>query len=93
MLIDPERHQKRKTSMLVLERKNEQSVMVGDIEVKILAITGDKVKLGISAPKEVPIYRKEIYDQIQEENLRAAAAALEDAERLKEMLDEQGGQG
>lgn len=58
--------------MLALARKAGQSIMVGnDIEVTLLEIKGDQVKLGISAPKTVPIYRKEIFAQIQEENKNA----------------------
>ncbi len=58
--------------MLALARKINESIMIGDdIEVSILEIKGDQVKLGISAPKSVPIYRKEIYIQIQEENKNA----------------------
>jgi carbon storage regulator len=52
--------------MLVLTRKLRQSIMIGDdVEVSILAVAGDKVRLGISAPREVPVFRKEIYVQIQ----------------------------
>lgn len=58
--------------MLALARKVNESIMLGsDIEVTLLEIKGDQVKLGISAPKSVPIYRKEIYLQIQEENKQA----------------------
>ncbi|MBR1743280.1 MAG: carbon storage regulator CsrA [Lachnospiraceae bacterium] len=58
--------------MLALARKSGQSIMIGnDIEITLLEIKGDQVKLGISAPKSVPIYRKEIYAQIQEENKSA----------------------
>jgi carbon storage regulator len=58
--------------MLALARKENQSIMLGnDIEVTLLEIKGDQVKLGINAPKSVPIYRKEIYLQIQEENKQA----------------------
>jgi carbon storage regulator len=61
--------------MLALARKENQSIMLGsDIEVTLLEIKGDQVKLGISAPKSVPIYRKEIYLQIQEENKQAVQA-------------------
>ena len=73
--------------MLVLERKTDQSIMVGDIEVKVLSVSGDKIKIGISAPREVPVYRKEIYDQIQAENIKAAQAAVEDAEHLRDILE------
>ncbi|MBO5483695.1 MAG: carbon storage regulator CsrA [Lachnospiraceae bacterium] len=55
--------------MLALARKVNESIMLGsDIEITLLEIKGDQVKLGITAPKSVPIYRKEIYLQIQEEN-------------------------
>lgn len=58
--------------MLALARKVGESIMLGnDIEVTLLEIKGDQVKIGISAPKSVPIYRKEIYLQIQEENKKA----------------------
>ena len=58
--------------MLALARKLGESIMLGnDIEVTLLEIKGDQVKIGISAPKSVPIYRKEIYLQIQEENKQA----------------------
>lgn len=58
--------------MLALARKVNESIMLGsDIEITLLEIKGDQVKLGINAPKSVPIYRKEIYLQIQEENKQA----------------------
>lgn len=58
--------------MLALSRKkNEALVIDNKIEVTILEIKGDQVKIGISAPKEVPIYRKEVYIQIQEANKQA----------------------
>ena len=62
--------------MLALSRKkNEALVINNDIEITILDIRGDQVKIGISAPKEVPIYRKEVYLQIQESNLEEMNAA------------------
>jgi len=52
--------------MLVLTRKGQQSIMIGDdIEVSVLAILGDKVRIGVAAPRSVPIFRKEIYLKIQ----------------------------
>ncbi len=64
--------------MLVLTRKSEESVMVGNnIEIKILGIKGDQVSLGFQAPKNVSIYRKEIYVAIQNENREAGHASQE----------------
>ncbi len=71
--------------MLALSRKkNEALVIDNKIEVTILEIKGDQVKVGISAPKEVPIYRKEVYLQIQEANKEAMSADSLDA--LKGLL-------
>lgn len=69
--------------MLALSRKkNEALVINNNIEITVLEIKGEQVKLGISAPKDVPIYRKEVYVQIQEANKEAmnatVAAALDD---------------
>lgn len=65
--------------MLALSRKkNEALVINNNIEIKILEIKGEQVKIGISAPKEVPVYRKEVYLQIQEAN-KAAMGNPEDA--------------
>lgn len=59
--------------MLALARKVNETIVINDnVEVTILEIKGDQVKIGISAPKSVPIYRKEIYLQIQESNREAA---------------------
>lgn len=59
--------------MLVLTRKQNESIQIGDdIEIKILGVEGDQIKLGIEAPKSVDIYRKEIYLDIQEQNSEAA---------------------
>jgi carbon storage regulator len=62
--------------MLVLTRKSNQSIMIGDdVEVSILAVAGDKVRLGISAPREVPVFRKEIYVQLRPDGADPAADA------------------
>ncbi len=54
--------------MLVLTRKSNQSIMIGDdIEVSVLSVTGEKVRIGIQAPREIPVFRKEVYLEIQQE--------------------------
>lgn len=73
--------------MLALARKINESIMLGsDIEVTLLEIKGDQVKLGISAPKSVPIYRKEIFLQIQEENRQAMQGV--DIEAMQQVFKE-----
>lgn len=68
--------------MLALARKVNESIMIGnDIEITVLGIKGDQIKLGVKAPKSVPIYRKELYVQIQEENKQAGSAV--DVEALR----------
>lgn len=62
--------------MLALSRKKGESIVVNnDIELTVLEIKGDQVKIGVTAPKSVPVYRKEVYLQIQEENEEAAHGA------------------
>lgn len=54
--------------MLVLSRKKEESIMIGDdVEIRIVDVRGDKVRLGITAPRTVSVHRKEIYDAIQKD--------------------------
>ena len=54
--------------MLVLTRKSNQSIMIGDdIEVSVLSIMGEKVRIGIQAPRDIPVFRKEVYLEIQDE--------------------------
>jgi carbon storage regulator len=70
--------------MLVLTRKSNQSIMIGDdIEVSVLAVMGEKVRIGISAPRDVPVFRKEVYleiqlDQTEGDQREAVAKALEE---------------
>jgi carbon storage regulator len=60
--------------MLVLTRKSNQSIMIGDeIEVSVLAIMGEKVRIGIQAPRDIPVFRKEVYVEIQQEERGALA--------------------
>ena len=71
--------------MLALTSKKGESLIVNNnIEITVLEIRGDQVKIGITAPKEVPIYRKEVYLQIQNEN--QAAANIEAVEVLKNLF-------
>lgn len=71
--------------MLALTRKKGESLVINnDIEITVLEIRGDQIKLGVSAPKEVPIYRKEVYTQIQQENRESADA--QNAQALKELF-------
>ncbi len=72
--------------MLALSRKCNESIMIGNgIEVTILDIKGDQVKIGINAPKSVPIYRKEIYKQIQAANIEAAKTEVA-VDELKDLF-------
>ena len=73
--------------MLALSRKVNESIMLGnDIEVTVLEIKGDQVKIGIKAPKNVSIFRKEIYVQIEEENKKAAEQTA-NRETIEKTLD------
>lgn len=70
--------------MLALSRKKDESIVINnDIEVTVLEVKGEQVKIGISAPKSVPIYRKEVYVQIQKANEEAANS--ESLEALKNL--------
>ena len=71
--------------MLVLTRKTNQSIMIGDeIEVAVLAVSRDKIRLGITAPRDVPVFRKEVYLSIQEEISADGAAS----KRVDQALDD-----
>lgn len=71
--------------MLALSRKKDEAVIINDdIEITIIDIKGDQVKIGISAPKSVPIYRKEVYMQIQNANKEAAQSV--DIKNIKELF-------
>lgn len=71
--------------MLALSRKKGEAIVVNNnIEISVLEVKGDQVKIGISAPKEVPIYRKEVYVQIQEAN--KAATSVEGMDALKNLF-------
>ena len=64
--------------MLVLTRKTNQSIMIGDdVEVSVLSVSGDKIRIGIAAPREIPVFRKEVYLSIQAEKEQEQAGAAE----------------
>ena len=73
--------------MLVLTRKSNQSIMIGDeIEISVLAIMGEKVRIGIQAPRNIPVFRKEVYLEIKQEQAAANEGAREAVdEALREM--------
>ena len=71
--------------MLALSRKKNEAIIIdNNIEITVLEIRGDQVKLGIAAPKEIPIYRKEVYIQIQQEN--QAATDISNMDELKKLI-------
>ena len=71
--------------MLVLTRKSNQSIMIGDeIEISVLAVMGEKVRIGIDAPRSVPVFRKEVYVDIQRD---AGAKADTDTAAVADALD------
>ncbi len=73
--------------MLVLARKLNESIMIGDdIEIVIVDIKGDQIKLGIKAPKKIAVHRKEIYEEIQLENIAALGSKIKPDE-LKNITD------
>lgn len=73
--------------MLALSRKQNESIIIGnDIEITILDVRNDQVKIGINAPKHVGIYRKEIYLQIQEENKKAVESAAPALNQIEELF-------
>jgi carbon storage regulator len=73
--------------MLALTRRIGETIVIGDdIEVTVIAVTGEQIKLGIHAPRNISIHRKEIYLQIQEENKAAAATSDASAKALQELF-------
>ena len=73
--------------MLVLTRKSNQSLMIGDdIEVTVLSTMGEKVRIGIQAPREIPVFRKEVYLEIQQGNAAARTSARAEVDDALERL-------
>ena len=73
--------------MLILARRIGESIMIGDqVEISVVDIKGDQIKLGIKAPSSVKVYRSEVYAAIQQENRAAASAALQSLPRLEGLI-------
>jgi carbon storage regulator len=69
--------------MLVLSRQRDESIIIGDnIVITVVDVRGDKVRLGIDAPREVSVHRREIYEAIQRENKQAAQIQLDEARKI-----------
>jgi carbon storage regulator len=79
--------QGRSRNMLVLSRQRDETIMIGDdIEITVVDIRGDKVRLGITAPPSVPVHRKEVYEAIKRENREAAGVKIEDLDNINQKL-------
>ena len=71
------------STMLVLSRQRDESIIIGDnIVVTIVDVRGDKVRLGIEAPREVSVHRREVYEAIQRENREASKIQVDDARQI-----------
>ncbi|PQO33760.1 MULTISPECIES: carbon storage regulator CsrA [Pirellulaceae] len=70
--------------MLVLSRHRDESIMIGDnIVITIVDIRGDKVRLGIAAPQDIPVHRQEVYEAIKRENMQASGVQPDDTAMMK----------
>lgn len=73
--------------MLVLSRQRDETIMIGDdIEITVVDIRGDKVRLGITAPSSVPVHRKEVYEAIKRENREASQMKADDLDQAARKL-------
>jgi carbon storage regulator len=78
--------------VLVLTRKGNQSIMIGDdIEISVLAIMGEKVRIGVDAPRAVPVFRKEVYEEIQANRDAAGEDEREDVDKALDRLKDPDG--
>jgi len=76
--------------MLVLTRKSNQSIMIGDdIEVTVLAIMGEKVRVGIQAPRDIPVFRKEVYLEIKQERMGGGKGARDEVDAALQGLGDE----
>ena len=70
--------------MLVLSRQRDESIIIGDdVVITIVDVRGGKVRLGIDAPTEIPVHRREVYEAIQRENQRSSTSSLGDVDPLR----------
>lgn len=72
--------------MLILDRKINQSIMIGNIEVVITDVRGDHVKIGVQAPRCVPVHRKEVYEVIRSQNVQASESEAVDLSEIQALL-------
>jgi carbon storage regulator len=78
--------------MLVLSRQRDETIMIGDdVEITVVDIRGDKVRLGITAPRQIQVHRKEVYDAIRRENEQAAKMRPQDVSELNEQKNNDNG--
>ncbi|MGB1126164.1 MAG: carbon storage regulator CsrA [Phycisphaeraceae bacterium] len=78
--------------MLVLSRQRDETIMIGDeIEITVVDIRGDKVRLGINAPRTIQVHRKEVYEAIRRENTEAAQIEIEDLSVADQTLRQRNG--
>ena len=79
--------------MLVLSRQRDETIMIGDeIEITVVDIRGDKVRLGINAPRTIQVHRKEVYEAIRRENAEAAQIEIDDLSVADQNLRQRNGQ-
>jgi carbon storage regulator len=80
--------------MLVLSRQRDETIMIGDdIEITVVDIRGDKVRLGINAPRQVQVHRKEVYEAIKRENTAASKVQVDDLDAADKNLKHRGNGG
>lgn len=73
--------------MLILDRKENQSIMIGEeIEVTVISVKGDHAKIGINAPKDIKVYRKELYDEIQKANIAASKVKVDSLKEINKLF-------
>jgi len=73
--------------MLVLSRQRDETIMIGDeVEITVVDIRGDKVRLGINAPRRIQVHRKEVYEAIQRENADSANVQVDDLSGLSQQM-------